>query len=209
MMGLNLALLALLLICVPVAMAKMDGVSKPDDLPQMAGVKAVAADPADPIHDHLRHWALAGGWIPRGGGLVMPISKEKMALYPGGSIRSPEWLAIRAFIRARAGDCCEKCGVKNYTIGWWEGDGFLTDDDVSPQVLGLYRLNNRGSFKIIKIVCTVAHLDCQLVDHSEANLAFLCQRCHNRHDAAARALNAAETRRYKTVQNEAEEQNGR
>ena len=33
----------------------------------------------------------------------MPISPENMRCYPGGSIRSPEWLAIRCAILNRAG----------------------------------------------------------------------------------------------------------
>lgn len=37
----------------------------------------------------------------------MPIRKEKMARYPGGSIRSKEWLQFRAFIIFRAGNKCE------------------------------------------------------------------------------------------------------
>lgn len=37
----------------------------------------------------------------------MPISAEKMKRYPGGSIRSPEWLAFRASILDRAGNRCE------------------------------------------------------------------------------------------------------
>jgi len=41
----------------------------------------------------------------------------------------------------------------------------------------------------------VAHVDGALTDHSDANLRFWCQRCHNRHDAQRRAANAAETRR--------------
>jgi hypothetical protein len=41
--------------------------------------------------------------------------------------------------------------------------------------------------KVIAVVCTVAHLDGELTDHSDANLKFFCQQCHNRHDAKARA----------------------
>lgn len=44
-----------------------------------------------------------------------------------------------------------------------------------------------GPAKVFRIVCTVAHFDGKLVDHSLANLRFWCQQCHNRHDALARA----------------------
>lgn len=47
----------------------------------------------------------------------MPISAEKMKLYPGGSIKSPEWQAIRERIRIRASNCCEKCGVESHVLG--------------------------------------------------------------------------------------------
>lgn len=37
----------------------------------------------------------------------MPIRRDLMQLYPGGSIRSPEWQALRSAVRARSGDRCE------------------------------------------------------------------------------------------------------
>lgn len=98
----------------------------------------------------------------------MPISPENMAKYPGGSIRSPEWLAIRERILERAGNKCEQCGIENYT-----------------------------PLKTWKVVLTIAHLDGLLEDHTDENLAALCQRCHNVLDAPQRAVNAARTRRSK------------
>lgn len=92
----------------------------------------------------------------------MPIRPENMAKYPGGSIRSPEWQAIRERIRTRA-----------------EGGATL---------------------RIIRIVCTVAHVDGGLDDHSDDNLRFWCQRCHNRHDAKSRQEHATITRHEKAGQ---------
>ena len=102
----------------------------------------------------------------------MPISPENMAKYPGGSIRSPEWLAIRERILERAENKCEQCGVENYEIV-------------------------ARSDKEVKIVLTIAHLDGGLEDHTDENLAALCQKCHNILDAPSRAVNAAKTRRSK------------
>lgn len=142
----------------------------------------------------------------------MPISAEKMKLYPGGSIKSPEWQTIRERIRTRADNRCEKCGVENHALGgrlnsgkflpalpkgdnglrlvwpkpgeeWWCGDG------ADPIRL-----------RIIKIVCTVAHFDNHLTDHSDDNLRFWCQQCHLRHDAKQHAASAAVTRRRKSPQ---------
>jgi hypothetical protein len=117
----------------------------------------------------------------------MPISPDKMRFYPGGSIRSKEWLAIRERIRNRAGDGCEQCGVPN-------GEWVIRHPDETWEV--------SNSEAAVKIVCTVAHLDNDLVDHSDENLRFWCQRCHNRHDAPHRARNARETRNRKSGQGE-------
>jgi hypothetical protein len=103
-----------------------------------------------------------------------------MALYPGGSIRSPEWLAIREQVRERAGDKCEKCGIANHVYVWRWPEGAVVYA-AGPDVLSI------DGRKPILIVCTVAHFDGKLVDHSLANLRFWCQRCHNRHDAPMRA----------------------
>lgn len=109
----------------------------------------------------------------------MPISPENDAKYPGGSARSKEWRLIRGRIRYRAGDACEgspaypDCRAKNY----------------EPHPV-------TGS----KVVCTVAHRDGKLDDHSDENLAFWCQRCHLTHDAKQHAHNAAITRAEKRGQ---------
>jgi hypothetical protein len=133
----------------------------------------------------------------------MPISPANMPLYPGGSIKSPEWLAIRQRIQHRAGDCCEGCGVANGAVGirlppdraFMELPGFEPGDLV--EVLGWFDRIGLATvgYKVIRIVCTTAHLDGGLSDHSDDNLAFWCQQCHNSHDAPSRAVNAAATRK--------------
>ena len=104
----------------------------------------------------------------------MPISPENMAKYPGGSIRSPEWLETRDRILEREDHRCKFCRVKNHEWIW----------------------NWRRQTEI-KVVLTIAHLDGKLNDHSDENLAALCQRCHNTLDAPRRAINAAKTRHDK------------
>lgn len=143
----------------------------------------------------------------------MPIRPENLSIYPGGSIRSPEWLAIRERIRARAGNRCEACGVENHAVG-----GRMSDGTFCPALPldGYAELPKEGAMawcfdqtdpskwkvrlRIIKIVCTVAHVDGRLDDHGDHNLAFWCQRCHNRHDAKSRQENATITRHEKDGQ---------
>lgn len=149
----------------------------------------------------------------------MPISKENEKLYPGGSIRSPEWLAIRAFIRARAGDRCEGCGICNLAYGV-RIDGEFTDlgldraaalieYEYAKSIVGLLAWGNKDTVvdmsaipKLIRIVCTVAHFDRGLTNHHTTNLRFWCQQCHLRHDAKAHGAQAKKTRDIRAGQAE-------
>ena len=70
------------------------------------------------------------------------------------------WAEISRSVRTEAGNKCELCGVSNYTI--------------------------RDKARII---LTVAHLDNDPTNNERKNLKALCQRCHNRYDAAFRAKN--------------------
>lgn len=142
----------------------------------------------------------------------MPIRPENRKKYPGGSIRSPEWLAIRERIRTRAGNCCEECGVENHALGGRLRDGtFLKALPTGDNGLRLTwpREGDYGwcgssdapvQLRIVRIVCTVAHVDGKLDDHSDDNLKFWCQRDHNRHDAKSRQINASITRHKKAGQ---------
>ena len=131
----------------------------------------------------------------------MPVRPEKLALYPGGSLRSPEWLDIRSRIQNRAGNACEQCGVKNHALGGRLRDGtFLSARPLGDNGLRL-EWPQQGTWawcgpdhapahlRIIRIVCTVAHLNHDETDNRDENLRFWCQRCHNRHDAAHRKAN--------------------
>ncbi len=128
----------------------------------------------------------------------MPIRPENMAKYPGGSIRSPEWRAIRERIQYRAGDHCEACGVPNRTYGYRSADGvyhYLSHVRADAEATYLERVCMTTEAEVghlIRIVCTVAHVDGGLDDHSDDNLRFWCQRCHLRHDKAQHARSRKE-----------------
>lgn len=110
----------------------------------------------------------------------MPIRKEMRDKYP------PDWPAIVERIRARAGDECEWCGVPNHVHILREGDAWNVVDDVMDLPEFPFRRN------VIWVVCTTAHLNHDPSDNRDENLAFLCQRCHNRYDAKHRAAGRKE-----------------
>lgn len=109
----------------------------------------------------------------------MPISKEREARYPGGSLRSAEWRAFRAFILFRAANRCEgtpqhpRCRARN---GW------------------------RHPKTKSKVVLTIAHMDHDETHMDPDRCRALCQRCHNKWDAPVRVKNARITRRRKSPQ---------
>ncbi len=108
----------------------------------------------------------------------MPISAEKMRKYPGGSIRSSEWLAFRASILDRAGNACE-------------GTPMHPDCRIPNGALSA-----RGT----KVVLTIAHMDHDATHADPDRCRALCQRCHLNWDRKNHITNAAETRRRKSPQ---------
>lgn len=116
----------------------------------------------------------------------MPIRPENKARYP------KNWKEIRERIRTRAGDKCELCGVQNHAVGYRDKYGVFVDKTtVRPFLLGV--LLKEGT-KLIKIVCTVMHLDHTPEHNDDSNLKFGCQRCHNKYDAPFRAANRKKNR---------------
>ena len=95
----------------------------------------------------------------------MPIKPENQRRYP------PNWRDIRAAILARAGDCCEFCGVPNQS---WRLPGF-EQWTCDPAIADEWADDGR---KATRIVLTIAHLDHQPEHSDPANLRALCQRCH-------------------------------
>jgi hypothetical protein len=86
----------------------------------------------------------------------MPIRPEFRKFY------GKKWREeIRPKIQARAGDRCEQCGAENGTFG---------------------KLRN-GRFYRSLIQCGCAHLDHNVENNADSNLAWLCRFCHLTHDA--------------------------
>ncbi len=125
----------------------------------------------------------------------MPIAKHMRALYPAN------WKEISRRIRfERAGGKCEVCGVADGARGYRDAAGKFFEDGSIGEMDSPYLVNPRPKTqdpRPIKIVLTVAHLDHNPANNNDGNLKALCQRCHNKHDGAHRARNAARTRRSK------------
>lgn len=84
-----------------------------------------------------------------------------------------DWEAISKRIREREKNKCKFCGAENHK---------------PHPVTGSY------------VVLTVAHLNHDVTDNSDENLAALCQRCHLTYDAKLHAIHAAETRRKSRIE---------
>jgi len=106
----------------------------------------------------------------------MPIRPEMQHRYPA------DWKLRSRFVRFyRARNRCEWCGIpngayRNTVTGEWTRN---------PQQAETWAVLDRQ--RVARVVLTVAHLH---DDRPEAasldNLAALCQKCHNGHDAKAR-----------------------
>ena len=96
----------------------------------------------------------------------MPIKPENKKLYPRN------WKEIRENILKRANNCCEFCGVENYSIV-------------------------QRKDKKVKIVLTIAHLDHNPQNNESSNLRALCQKCHNNYDIEHRKETRRKTKEKK------------
>lgn len=121
----------------------------------------------------------------------MPMQRHR---YP------KDWPSISWCIRERDGNRCKWCGVANYDTGYRDGQGVWRSlsEEGAADALDVGRVGPELPH-VIRIVLTVAHLDHDTTNNSDENLATLCQRCHNRHDAAYRQGNAAATRRQRRI----------
>lgn len=142
----------------------------------------------------------------------MPVSATRQLAYPGGSLRSPEWLAIRNAILHREVNACQRCRLPNRRwiargIGEDKGTFMYRDEEVIVagrdgdvvgfSYLGVY-LEDTGVYidegmepffefeKTIQIILTIAHLDHDPRNNDPDNLAALCQLHHCRYDAKVR-----------------------
>jgi len=119
----------------------------------------------------------------------MPIRPENKNLYP------KDWKEIRERVLKRAKNKCEKCGVKNYAIGYRNKEGKFIKGENSKQFQAYC---DYWEFKIIKIILTTAHLDHDPTNNKMKNLKAFCQKCHNGYDAKMRAQ-GIKNRRHKAA----------
>lgn len=131
----------------------------------------------------------------------MPIKPENRRRYP------PDWPQIVARIRQRAGNKCEQCGVSNGALGGRTKDGtFLEAHAVEERMLRLVwpkpgemwwcgPSSSPQWLRIIRIVCTTAHLDHKPENCADDNLRYWCQRCHLAYDHEHHQRNAYASRR--------------
>lgn len=108
---------------------------------------------------------------------------------------SPDWKTIRADILNRAAGKCEFCGLRNYTFGARDQAGGFYEREEILSMNFEQRFQAFGeSWKFIRIILTVAHLDHDTANNDSMNLKALCQRCHLKYDQEHHKANAAATR---------------
>ncbi len=124
----------------------------------------------------------------------MPIDYKK---YPD------DWKEIRIDILTRAGNKCEKCGVRNHALGARDLKGkFHTEDEIAGMSFDQGDELFGDQMKLIRIVLTVAHLDQDIKNNDPGNLEALCQKCHLDHDRGDNLIKANQTRLMKKQQPE-------
>jgi hypothetical protein len=97
---------------------------------------------------------------------------------------------IRPRILAREGNKCKFCGVPNYALikrnpEDRERYAIWVDERKCFSYQG--RLYGEAflpwsEMKTVRVILTIAHLDQDIANNDDTNLAALCQRCHLQHD---------------------------
>ena len=132
----------------------------------------------------------------------MPIDYKK---YPSN------WKTeIRPSILERSNNCCEFCGIPNYSIGLRSKDGaFITEaqidnslddngyDYFKNELSNHVAKNGYVCVKLTKIILTIAHLDHDITNNCPTNLKALCQKCHLSYDKDHHRKNARQTLKTK------------
>jgi hypothetical protein len=120
----------------------------------------------------------------------------------------PNWLSeIRPRILARANNCCEDCGVKNYAIVSKADRKEISEVTAGEIKLILQDTGIAGAallkqLGLTKIVLTIAHLDNDKLNHTVADdrLRALCQRCHLKRDIGHHVENRKYGRNFRKNQ---------
>jgi hypothetical protein len=124
----------------------------------------------------------------------MPIDYSK---YP------ENWLTeIRPRILARDKNQCKHCGLINYAVivrgknGSFRHISYAEWDQIHTKIkYGGHNMTTAIKyFGFTKIVLTVAHLDQDITNNEDQNLASLCQKCHLTHDSNYRKQQKAKQR---------------
>jgi hypothetical protein len=134
----------------------------------------------------------------------MPIDYKK---YPSN------WKTeIRPLVLLRADNCCEFCGVRNYSVGHRDKDGSFnkTCGNQHHDKAGNGELPYKEAvelmrhckyscddYNLIVIVLTIAHLDHNIENNDYSNLKALCQKCHLDYDKEHHIRNSRNTRNAK------------
>lgn len=118
----------------------------------------------------------------------MPIDYKK---YP------PNWKELRELVLKRANNCCEFCGLKNYSFVYVKKYGasktrwFATFNELLLEYGEPHRdCIKPEKVKQVKVVLTIAHLDHDETNHDVKieRLAALCQLCHLTYDIEEKKL---------------------
>lgn len=134
----------------------------------------------------------------------MPIRPENRARYP------KDWRLRSRFVRfVRARGRCEWCGVAHNAVvrrGTWQTiagpfeSHALARQYVAELHAAEFGCDSDAAIPWTIVVLTTAHVhDDRPEASSLLNLAALCQKCHNGHDAAARRAGVRDRRRAHTT----------
>lgn len=98
---------------------------------------------------------------------------------------------LRPSILKRDNNCCKFCGVENGRLIRRFGKG-IADWEYWPEGM-MSEAYTLDGLKSTKIVLTIMHLDHDITNNAENNLAAGCQRCHLRYDIQHHKKNSRET----------------
>lgn len=99
---------------------------------------------------------------------------------------------IRPRILERENNRCKFCGVKNYSVGFYQ-EGYFNViqkyDSYKEARRFRNQWNSENTLQYIIKVLTIMHIDQDITNNQDQNLAVACQRCHLRHDGKYRMAN--------------------
>jgi hypothetical protein len=133
----------------------------------------------------------------------MPIDRKKY---------HPKWNLISRLVRfRRAGNHCEECGLRNYSVGYWLDRVWQMPEYTKPPAGGFDTWKEAKAWvdayneeigelyapapftnKVCVVILTVSHLDHNVKNNRFGNLKALCQCCHLGHDR----VDNAQKRKY-------------